>query len=196
MRQGRGKPQDCPFRYQGQYEDVETGLYYNRFRYYSPQEGIYLSRDPASLRGGMRLYSYVHNPNSYVDEFGLLCAEVINGELRIVQKFPAGSPEALELESFVKAWNQEIKNAGGVLTRQPVPPPLRNTAINAGNRARRADPHLYANGEVPGHTPDVGWGGQPTGPFIPLIPSVNRYVGGATQAVPAGTTYTSVVIIP
>ncbi|WP_199270240.1 RHS repeat domain-containing protein [Algibacter sp. L3A6] len=25
-----------PFRYQGQYEDVETGLYYNRFRYYSP----------------------------------------------------------------------------------------------------------------------------------------------------------------
>jgi hypothetical protein len=26
----------CPFRYQGQYEDAETGLYYNRFRYYSP----------------------------------------------------------------------------------------------------------------------------------------------------------------
>jgi len=22
-----------PFRYQGQYEDIETGLYYNRFRY-------------------------------------------------------------------------------------------------------------------------------------------------------------------
>lgn len=24
----------CPFRYQGQHEDAETGLYYNRFRYY------------------------------------------------------------------------------------------------------------------------------------------------------------------
>ena len=24
----------CPFRFQGQYEDTETGLYYNRFRYY------------------------------------------------------------------------------------------------------------------------------------------------------------------
>jgi RHS repeat-associated protein len=31
---------DCPFRYQGQYEDSETGLYYNRFRYYSPEEGM------------------------------------------------------------------------------------------------------------------------------------------------------------
>jgi RHS repeat-associated protein len=36
---------DCPFRYQGQYEDAETGLYYNRFRYYSPDEGMYLSQD-------------------------------------------------------------------------------------------------------------------------------------------------------
>ncbi|ATR92385.1 hypothetical protein CS545_04365 [Porphyromonas gingivalis] len=34
---------DCPFRYQGQYEDEETGLYYNRFRYYSPDEGRYIS---------------------------------------------------------------------------------------------------------------------------------------------------------
>lgn len=31
--QGRGQAQDCPFRYPGQYEDQETGLYYNRFRY-------------------------------------------------------------------------------------------------------------------------------------------------------------------
>jgi RHS repeat-associated protein len=37
---------DCPFRYQGQYEDAETGLYYNRFRYYSPDEGMYISQDP------------------------------------------------------------------------------------------------------------------------------------------------------
>ena len=26
----------CPFRWPGQYEDAETGLYYNRFRYYDP----------------------------------------------------------------------------------------------------------------------------------------------------------------
>ncbi len=43
VRQGKGKPHDCPFRYQGQYEDTETGLYYNRFRYYDPEAGQYLS---------------------------------------------------------------------------------------------------------------------------------------------------------
>ena len=60
-----------PFRYQGQYEDVETGLYYNRFRYYSPDSGTYISQDPIGLAGGMFLYSYVKDCNSWIDEFGL-----------------------------------------------------------------------------------------------------------------------------
>jgi RHS repeat-associated protein len=63
---------DCPFRYQGQYEDAETGLYYNRFRYYSPEEGMYLSQDPIGLKGGVNLYSYVHDTNGWVDPWGLL----------------------------------------------------------------------------------------------------------------------------
>ena len=63
---------DCPFRYQGQYEDEETGLYYNRFRYYSADEGVYLSQDPIRLAGGMpTLYSYTHDSTSWVDQFGL-----------------------------------------------------------------------------------------------------------------------------
>jgi RHS repeat-associated protein len=33
VRQGKGWAKDCPFRYQGQYVDTETGLYYNRFHY-------------------------------------------------------------------------------------------------------------------------------------------------------------------
>ena len=70
-RQGVGKASDCPFRYQGQYEDSETGLYYNRFRYYSPQEGMYISQDPIGLWGGNHLYTYVSNPNRKVDPFGL-----------------------------------------------------------------------------------------------------------------------------
>ena|GEM_PF-812434 len=70
-RQLHGDAQDCPFRYQGQYEDVETGLYYNRFRYYDPQAGVYVSQDPLGLEGGAALYGYVPNPNSWVDVFGL-----------------------------------------------------------------------------------------------------------------------------
>jgi RHS repeat-associated protein len=65
---------DCPFRYQGQYEDVETGLYYNRFRYYDPNIGNYLSQDPIGLAGGNpTLYGYVGDTNSWVDVFGLSC---------------------------------------------------------------------------------------------------------------------------
>jgi RHS repeat-associated protein len=29
----------CPWRWPGQYEDEETGLFYNRFRYYDPAAG-------------------------------------------------------------------------------------------------------------------------------------------------------------
>jgi len=59
------------FRYQGQYEDVETGLYYNRFRWYSPDEGMYISQDPIGINGGFALYGYVKDVNSWIDSFGL-----------------------------------------------------------------------------------------------------------------------------
>ena len=55
-----------PFKYQGQYEDAETGLYYNRFRYYDPNGGSYISQDPIGLAGGSRLYGYVHDTNSWL----------------------------------------------------------------------------------------------------------------------------------
>ncbi|WP_249031158.1 RHS repeat-associated core domain-containing protein [Prevotella pallens] len=40
-----------PFKYQGQYEDVETGLYYNRFHYYDSCAGNYISQNPIWLSG-------------------------------------------------------------------------------------------------------------------------------------------------
>uniref|UniRef100_UPI00261CE0E9 RHS repeat domain-containing protein n=1 Tax=uncultured Maribacter sp. TaxID=431308 RepID=UPI00261CE0E9 len=60
-----------PFRYQGQYEDEETGLYYNRFRYYSPDTGTYISQDPIGLSGGNKLYSYTNDVNQFIDPLGL-----------------------------------------------------------------------------------------------------------------------------
>ena len=61
-----------PFRYQGQYEDKETGLYYNRFRYYSPQMGMYISSDPIGLDGNNpTLYGYVEDVNVWLDIWGL-----------------------------------------------------------------------------------------------------------------------------
>jgi len=41
-----------PFRFQGQQFDQETGLHYNRFRYYDPVVGRFVSQDPIGLKGG------------------------------------------------------------------------------------------------------------------------------------------------
>jgi RHS repeat-associated protein len=65
-----------PFRFQGQWYDDETGLHYNRFRYYDPETGRYLSPDPIRLAGGMSAYAYTGNPLTWVDPLGLSCGRV------------------------------------------------------------------------------------------------------------------------
>ena len=37
--------------FHGQYADVETGLYYNLFLYYSPELGNYISQAPIRIAG-------------------------------------------------------------------------------------------------------------------------------------------------
>ena len=60
----KGDSQFVPFRQLGQYEDEETGLYYNRFRYYDPSTGGYISQDPIGLTGNNpTLYGYVSDTN-------------------------------------------------------------------------------------------------------------------------------------
>ena len=56
----------------GQHHDRETGLYYNRHRYYDPVVGNYINQDPIGLMGGVNLVKYPFNPNAYIDPFGLL----------------------------------------------------------------------------------------------------------------------------
>lgn len=61
----------CPIRFQGQWEDEETGLYYNRFRHYDPMIGQYVSPDPIGLIGGPQSQAYVNRPTSWADPLGL-----------------------------------------------------------------------------------------------------------------------------
>ena len=88
-----GEKNFIPFRFQGQYEDEEIGLYYNRFRYYDPQIGQYTQQDPIRLAGGNpTLYGYVGDTNWRIDLFGL----------NIVEHFPdfdAALRRAFELAS-------------------------------------------------------------------------------------------------
>lgn len=65
-----------PIRFQGQYFDEESGLHYNRFRYYCPQQGRFIHQDPIGLAGGINPYQYAPNPVNWVDPFGLSCKEV------------------------------------------------------------------------------------------------------------------------
>uniref|UniRef100_UPI002448F637 RHS repeat-associated core domain-containing protein n=1 Tax=Pseudomonas fluorescens TaxID=294 RepID=UPI002448F637 len=57
--------------FQGQYFDPESGLHYNRHRYYNPDVGRYLTPDPVKLAGGINAYQYVPNPTGWVDPLGL-----------------------------------------------------------------------------------------------------------------------------
>lgn len=58
-------------RFQGQYFDEESGLHYNRFRYYDPDNGVFLSQDPIGLLAGENAYKYTRNPISFIDPLGL-----------------------------------------------------------------------------------------------------------------------------
>nr|WP_320189793.1 RHS repeat-associated core domain-containing protein [uncultured Desulfobacter sp.] len=62
-----------PIRLQGQYEDEETGLHYNRYRYYDPYVGVFTSRDPLGLAAGINLYRYTPNVFIWSDPLGLNC---------------------------------------------------------------------------------------------------------------------------
>lgn len=60
-----------PIRFQGQYEDSETGLCYNRYRYYDPSVGRFISPDPAGLDGGTNDQRAPRNVITWIDPLGL-----------------------------------------------------------------------------------------------------------------------------
>ena len=61
-----------PFRFAGRELDTETGLYYNRARYYDPALARFISEDPIGLAGGVNQYAYAGNdPINATDPFGL-----------------------------------------------------------------------------------------------------------------------------
>lgn len=59
-------------RFCGQFEDVETGLFYNRYRYYDPEIGRYTTPDPSGAIPDPNLYRYCVNPVNFVDPYGLV----------------------------------------------------------------------------------------------------------------------------
>jgi RHS repeat-associated protein len=102
-------------RFQGQYEDYETSLYYNQFRYYAPDAGRYITQDPIGLDGGLNLYGYASpNPIHWIDPFGLSVADnAAAGDRREAQRlrelkrqFPGDSVQA---EQYLRGADGKIK---------------------------------------------------------------------------------------
>ncbi len=60
-----------PIRMQGQHFDPKSGMHYNRYRYYDPKIGRYVTQDSISLEGGINVYVYPNDPNTWVDPGGL-----------------------------------------------------------------------------------------------------------------------------
>ncbi|EEG5709855.1 sugar-binding protein, partial [Salmonella enterica subsp. enterica] len=63
--------ESCDAGFMGQWQDEESGLWYNLHRYYNARIGQYLSPDPLRLAGGLNTYGYVHNPLTWADPYGL-----------------------------------------------------------------------------------------------------------------------------
>ena len=90
-----------PLRFPGHYFDQETGLHYNRFRYYSTTLGRYLSRDPVGFLGGINFYAYAHSdPINAFDVYGL---SWWGTALSIVGAVVAGAALGLAIVTFAPA---------------------------------------------------------------------------------------------
>ncbi|NMZ50981.1 RHS repeat-associated core domain-containing protein, partial [Pseudomonas poae] len=114
---------DNPLRFQGQYFDQESGLHYNRHRYYNPDVGRYLTPDPVKLAGGINAYQYVPNPTGWVDPRGLSAECPGNKKSK---KSCNNSPEPEDpIHSRTGAFRQAKSDAKVPMSQHP------NTVFNA-----------------------------------------------------------------
>ncbi len=95
-------------RFQGQYFDQETGFHYNRYRYYSPYVGRFISKNPIGLLGGFNGYVYAPNPIGWVDPYGLNNNPLVGIDL--------SNKSRSEIENILSN-SSEVNYKGGLLIR-------------------------------------------------------------------------------
>jgi RHS repeat-associated protein len=132
-----------PLRLQGQYFDAATGLYYNRYRYFDPESGRFISPDPIWLFGGENFYEYAPNPFSWIDPLGLKLKNKIAGEKRqkaAVKKIESTLPAGAKI--------QEECSLRSCKTGKVMKDPKKTGPGEKKYRTRRLDVVVIHNGAV------------------------------------------------
>ena len=106
-----------PIRFQGQYMDQETGLHYNRHRYYDPEVGRFISKDPIGFAGGLNVYQYAANPIEWIDPWGLeRLRNSLEGERRNLEYGPRLKVERPNAQIQCECY---LRDANGKSVRDP-----------------------------------------------------------------------------
>jgi RHS repeat-associated protein len=110
-----------PFRFSTKFTDRESGFLYYGFRYYNPETGRWLNRDPLEEQGGINLYLFaLNNAVNSFDYLGLAVG-LTSIDATLARALATGNPELLRLLL-----------AGGCLT--PRQEQLINAALKVINR--------------------------------------------------------------
>ncbi|ECC3298651.1 hypothetical protein AAO25_23835, partial [Salmonella enterica subsp. enterica] len=144
--------ESCDAGFMGQWQDEESGLWYNLHRYMDSATGQYLSPDPLKLGGGLNTQSYVHNPVGWCDPWGLLGCPTLGPRTKTVVNNKGDAPESGGVYKF-------RDSEGNMYTG------------STDNFQSRMNDHL-ASGNLPE-------GGEVT--FIPVEPGTGRTAHGARR---------------
>ncbi|WP_316959750.1 RHS repeat-associated core domain-containing protein [Streptomyces sp. TRM68367] len=141
----------CPLRFAGQYQDDETGLHYNYYRYYDPETARYISPDPLGLEPAPNHHGYVSNPLQATDALGLKGSKLCRVDVTWGGRVNYGELDSLGRPTRMTAKIERDMLDEGTDAKRSIRPPGFKGGMPIGNHARG---HLLANrlggsGDIP-----------------------------------------------
>ena len=108
-----------PFKFSTKYHDDETGLVYYGYRYYSPDLGRWINRDPIEEEGGLNLYGFVANdPIDLFDRLGLDFLYFEGSKITVYSGNGFISKDSIDCGKAGPSWNAD---SGGTNGRPGIP---------------------------------------------------------------------------